>query len=124
MAYDVQLIAVSPRDGNKSYVILQNLCVTYVYNFNQTNNDPQNILWTIEAIFTRQDILNQSNSHVWSHKNPRTINEQHFQHSFQCNVWLEIMGNILFGPYFLLAHLNANGFLAFLNNMVFNKMVL
>ncbi|KYN28330.1 hypothetical protein ALC57_02255 [Trachymyrmex cornetzi] len=86
---------------------------------NQTDNNSQfsqNILWTVEAIFTRQGILNQRNSHVWSHENPRAIHEQHFQHGFQCNVWLGIMGNILIGPYFLPARLNANGFLAFLNN--------
>jgi hypothetical protein len=86
---------------------------------NQTDNDPQfsqNILWTDEATFTRQGILNQRNSHVWSHENPRAIHEHHFQHGFQCNVWLGIMGNILIGPHFLPARLNANGFLAFLNN--------
>jgi len=51
-----------------------------------------NILWTDEIIrskyilFTRQDILNQRNSHVWSHENSRVIHEQHFQHGFQYNV--------------------------------------
>lgn len=84
---------------------------------NQTNNDPQfwqTILWTDEATFTRKGILNQRNSHIWSHENPRTIRE-HFQHSFQCNVWLGIINNTLIGPHFLPVRLNANSFLEFLN---------
>lgn len=88
---------------------------------NQTNNDPQfwqTILWTDEATFTRQGILNQRNSHIWSHENPRAIREQHFQHNFQCNVWLGIINNTLIGPHFLPVRLNANNFLEFLNTQM------
>ncbi|XP_067216422.1 uncharacterized protein [Linepithema humile] len=109
-------------------VILQSLPFSKIAykNLHATNNDKktlsatehfsQNILWTDEAIFTRHGILNQGNSHVWSLENPRAIREQHFQHNFQCNVWLGIIDNTLIGPHVLSVRLNANGFLEFLNH--------
>lgn len=85
----------------------------------QTRRDlqfPQKILWTDEAIFTRRGILNQRNTHIWAHENPRAVREDNFQHEFQCNVWLGILDNTLIGPHFLLQRLNADRFLEFLNN--------
>lgn len=57
------------------------------------------ILWTDEAIFTRRG--NQRNNYLWLHENPHAIHEQHFQHEFQCNVWLGIIDDILIGLHFL-----------------------
>lgn len=74
------------------------------------------ILWTDEATFTRKGMLNQRNSHIWSHENPRAVREYNFQHEFQCNVWLGVLDDTVIGPYFLPHRLNAELFLAFLEN--------
>ena len=50
--------------------------IFYDWVLNQTNNNPQflqNIMQTNEAKFTRQGILKQRSSHVWSHVNPQAI---------------------------------------------------
>lgn len=69
---------------------------------NQVDRNPQfsrQILWTDEAIFTRRG--NQRNNYLSLHENPHAIHEQHFQHEFQCNVWLGIIDDILIGLHFL-----------------------
>lgn len=74
------------------------------------------VLWTDEAIFTRQGILNQIV--IWLHENPRAIHE-YFQHGSQCNIWLGIMVNILI-EFIFYYRLNKNGFLTFLNNKFYD----
>lgn len=64
--------------------------------------------------FLPDGIFNLKNSLIWSH--PHAIRERHFQHGFQCNVWLGIIDNTLIGSHFLPTRLNANGFFEFLNN--------
>lgn len=46
------------------------------------------ILFTDEAIFTRDGITNNRNSHVWSprEENPHAIIETHFQNRFLVNI--------------------------------------
>lgn len=74
------------------------------------------ILWTDEATFTRHGIFNQRNSHVWSHENPLSIQEHHYQHGFSVNVWMGLLDNLVIGPHILPPRLDGANFLDFLQN--------
>lgn len=56
------------------------------------------ILFTDEAMFTRDGITNTHNNHVWSDENPHATVESHFQHRFSVNVWSGIIDNVFIGP--------------------------
>lgn len=54
------------------------------------NNDPDfisSVLWTDEAIFTRDGITNFRNLHHYSLDNPHVIRSRRFQQRFSINVW-------------------------------------
>lgn len=73
------------------------------------------ILWTDEAIFTRDGIFNTHNSHEWAHENPHAKIERSHQVRFSLNIWAGIFGDEIIGPHILPNRMNANDFLAFLS---------
>ncbi|KAJ8951686.1 hypothetical protein NQ318_012228, partial [Aromia moschata] len=61
-----------------------------------------NILFTDEASFTKNDITNLHNAHVWADENPHAIVVSVYQHQFQSiNIWAGIIGNLLIGIFVL-----------------------
>jgi len=72
------------------------------------------ILFTDEAIFTKDGIFNQHNSHIWAKENPHAIRQRTSQHKFSINIWCGIVGDHLLGPYVLPARLNGTEFLNFI----------
>jgi len=58
-----------------------------------------NILF--EASFTRDGINNVHNTHVSGNKNSHAIIASRYQHRFSMNVWADIFGDYLIGPYIL-----------------------
>nr|CAH7732268.1 unnamed protein product [Callosobruchus chinensis] len=59
------------------------------------------VLFTDEACFARNAIINFHNNHVLSEDNPHAFIEHHFQEQFSFNIWAGIIGNLFIGPYFL-----------------------
>lgn len=57
------------------------------------------ILFTDEATFSRNGIMNFHNQHTWAEDNPHAIIEGHHQYTFSLNVWAGIIGDNLVGPY-------------------------
>ena len=57
------------------------------------------ILFTDEASFTRDGINNARNVHTWSHENPHETRVTNFQRRFSVNVWCDLLGNRLIGPF-------------------------
>jgi hypothetical protein len=57
---------------------------------------------TDEAYFTRNFILN---SHNMFDENLHSVQETRFQHQFTINIWAEVIGDLVMGPYQLLARL-------------------
>jgi hypothetical protein len=55
------------------------------------------LLFTDEAMFTRDGICNFHNVHIWAHANPHTIGEPRHQTTFSINVWAGIIGDWLIG---------------------------
>lgn len=51
----------------------------YMNAVERDNHFSSRILWTNEAIFTRQGIFNSYNSHVWTHNNPYASRQRNFQ---------------------------------------------
>ncbi|EZA54493.1 hypothetical protein X777_05748 [Ooceraea biroi] len=76
------------------------------------------ILWTDEACFTRDGIVNLHNLHEWAEEQPHALREAHNQRQFSINVWAEIMGYFLLGPYELPPRLTGAGYLNFLQNQL------
>lgn len=75
------------------------------------------ILFTDEAGFSKNGIINLHNWHVWADENPHATIVSHHQHQFQqINVWAGIVGNFLIGPFVLPARLNGQLYLEFLQN--------
>lgn len=74
------------------------------------------VLFTDEAGFNRNGILNFHNTHQWADENPHTVVQSRFQHNFSLNVWVGIIGNNFIGPVFLPARLNGLTYLHFLQN--------
>lgn len=74
----------------------------------------QHILFTDEANFSRDAIINYHNNHIWAEENPHAIVEAHHQEQFSLNVWVGIIGNHLIGPHFLPPRLNGDTYSQFL----------
>ena len=56
------------------------------------------LLFTNEAMFTRDGIFNFHNLHIWAHANPHVIRETRYQSTFSINVRAGITGDWLIGP--------------------------
>ena len=74
------------------------------------------ILFTDEAQFTRDGIVNYHNIHVWHIENPHEIRQSNHQQQFSLNVWAGIVGDCLIGPFIFPQNLNGDTYLDFLQN--------
>lgn len=70
-----------------------------------------NIIWTDEARFCRDGIVNRHNAHWWATENPRFTRETHHQFQWSTNVWCGIWGNRILGPIFYQGNLNGMRYL-------------
>ena len=60
---------------------------------------PRYVLFTDEACFTKDGMLNTRNSHVWDYENPHATVLRGHQHRFSVNVWAGIVNDDLIGPF-------------------------
>lgn len=74
------------------------------------------VLFTDEANFSRDEIMNFHNIHVWDDENPHAVSESRHQHQFSLNVWVGIIENFLIGPFFLPGRLTGEVYRGFLEN--------
>lgn len=74
------------------------------------------VLFTDEAAFTRDGIVNFHNTHVWAYENPHAILQARNQHRFSINVWAGIVGDHLIGPIILPNRLTGAAYLTFLQD--------
>lgn len=80
------------------------------------NNFAWIVLFTDEAIFTRDGINNFHNQHFWAPENPHATKESKNQQQFSLNVWGGIVANCLIGPVFLPPRLNGESYHRFLSH--------
>ncbi|KAL4107937.1 hypothetical protein QTP88_018206 [Uroleucon formosanum] len=99
-----------PRDYPARLIFSQ----TIIGKIAMNPNFLKNILFTDEAVFTKDGIFNQHNLHLWSEENPHAIRIRGSQYKFSINIWCGLVGNTLLGPHELPARLNGQGFLYFI----------
>jgi hypothetical protein len=68
----------------------------------RNDNFLEKVLWTDEALFTRDGVFNRHNEHYYALENPHVFFEASHQHRFSLNVWAGIVGNHLIGPHILI----------------------
>lgn len=78
------------------------------------------ILWTDEACFTHDGLLNRQRSHMWSESNPRAVQLQRHQVRWYLNVWAGILLNRMIGPNLLSERLKGHSYLVFLHDVPTN----
>ncbi|GFW32329.1 uncharacterized protein TNCV_674881 [Trichonephila clavipes] len=71
-----------------------------------------------EASFSREGIFNTHNSHSWAAANPHVTRTRAAQDRFLVNVWANILGDHLIGPYILPGHLTGPRYLIFLEQVL------
>ncbi|XP_076246510.1 uncharacterized protein LOC143186686 [Calliopsis andreniformis] len=76
------------------------------------------ILWTDEALFTKEGCFNAHNSHLWSDENPHAIRVCDTQVRWSVNVWAGICGTQIIGPYLLPDRLDGGAYKAFLQHVL------
>jgi len=59
----------------------------------------RNILFTDEVHFTRDGVNNTRNSHLCDRDNRHGTVETKYQHRFSVNVWCDVIGDQMTGPY-------------------------
>lgn len=74
------------------------------------------ILFTDEAGFTRNGVVNFHNTHVWADENPHALLESRHQARFSLNIWMGILGGRFLGPVVLPNRLRGADYLNFLQN--------
>lgn len=110
-AYHLQRVHhIQPGDAEQR----RRFCQWYIQQVEINPRFPELVLWTDEAMFTRNGIVNVRNSHIWAHANPRAMRVHHYQYEFRCNVWLGILGDTFIGPFFLPQQLNGERYRHFL----------
>jgi hypothetical protein len=93
-------------------------CQWYIQRHNDDPHFRSCILFTDEASFTRDGILNFRNTHNWSYENPHAILPRGHQQRFSVNVWAGIIADRLIGPYMLPPRLTGNIYLTFLQEVL------
>lgn len=111
--YHIQRVqALLPRDFHPRLMF----CRWLSHRIAQNNNFLPKVLFTDEANFSRNAIMNFHNDHFWADENPHVIRETHFQEQFSLNVWVGIIDDYLIGPFFLPARLTGESYTDFLQH--------
>lgn len=79
-------------------------------------NFPSIVLFTDEAGFTRNGVLNFHNLHLWRDENPHAVIPSRHQQRFSLNVWGGIINDFVIGPFFLPGRLTGAVYRQFLEN--------
>ena len=79
---------------------------------------PVKVLFSDEAFFTREGILNTPKAYMWVEENPHAIGRRAVQNLFSINAWAGIIGDQLLGPYLLTFHLTGCNYFLFLQQVM------
>jgi hypothetical protein len=113
--YHLQVVqALHPNDPQMRL----DWCNEMLIRIDQTPEFLQHILWTDEAKFTRDGIVNRHNQHFWASTNPHWIRQGHNQVQWSVNVWCGIHGDRIVGPIVYDGNLNGQRYLALLQTTV------
>jgi hypothetical protein len=86
--YHIQRVQdLTPPDHRERVVYCHRILAKYAVN----PRFVANTLFTDEAGFTRDGIVNFHNTHVWVDDNPHTTVASRHQHQFSINIWVDIV---------------------------------
>lgn len=88
----------------------------FLQKFRENPQFPRSVLFSDEAGFTRDGVINSHNLHLWDEENPHGIIKTKHQQRFMINVWAGIIGNHLIGSFVLEERLTGELYLQFLQN--------
>lgn len=108
---------VQPLNPN-DYEPRVNVVNWYLERLAQQEEFPSLILFSDEATFSRDGILNTKNNIEWATENPHSVYEKGHQVQFSINIWMGVVGDQLIGPYLLPPRLNAENYLVFLREVL------
>jgi transposase len=100
--------------NNNDFPLRQQFCQIFFQQLAVNPLFPTVILFTDEASFSRNGIINFKNNHEWNDENPHAINPSRHQHRFSLNIWCGIIGDFLIGPHVLPHRLRGQTYLDFL----------
>lgn len=113
--YHIQKVhALIPED----YPQRINFCQWALNKIRVSPNFLNKVLFTDEASFSRDGILNSRNRHVWEYDNPHAIFVKGHQEKFSVNVWAGILNGRIIGPYILPNRLNSRTYLVFIRDIL------
>ncbi|GFW36497.1 DUF4817 domain-containing protein [Trichonephila clavipes] len=90
----------------------------FLHESNADRNFAASVLFTDEATFSLEGVMNFHNLHTWADENPHAIRPHGAQRKCSINVWAGIVGDCLLGPYILLERLNGSVYLTFLQEVL------
>lgn len=76
------------------------------------------VMFSDEATFCSDGLLNRHNSHYWATENPRWMQQVDHQHRWSVNVWCGIVNGYLIGPYFFEGTVTGANYLHFLRDVL------
>ncbi|GFW83395.1 DUF4817 domain-containing protein [Trichonephila clavipes] len=90
----------------------------FLHESNADRNFAASVLFTDEATFSLEGVMNFHNLHTWADENPHAIRPHGAQRKCSINVWAGIVGDCLLGPYILPERLNGSVYLTFLQEVL------
>ncbi|EZA48026.1 hypothetical protein X777_14453 [Ooceraea biroi] len=89
-------------------------CRWFWQRYTDDNHFPSMVLYSNEAMFSRDGYFNAHNSHYWAVDNPHITRIAHHQRKWSINTWAGIVDNNLIGPYLLPDYLDGYSYRQFL----------
>uniref|UniRef100_V5I868 Transposable element Tc1 transposase n=1 Tax=Anoplophora glabripennis TaxID=217634 RepID=V5I868_ANOGL len=89
-------------------------CEEMMRRCDDNNGFQRDVLFSDEATFYLNGVVNRHNYRFWSQENPHWTCESHTQHPQKVNVWAGIINNRILGPFFFEENLTAARYLDFL----------
>lgn len=83
---------------------------------NQNQNFLENILFSDEAIFKSNAVVNRHNMHYYAVENPLWLRQINYQNRWSLHVWGGIIGNQIIGPFIFDGPITGDPYYNFLTN--------
>lgn len=77
-----------------------------------------NVIFSDEATFELNGLVNRHNCRFWSDNNPHWMLEDHTQYPHKLTVWADMLNNTLIGPFFIDGNLNSAKYEDMLRNEI------
>ena len=112
---------VPPLEGTmqtQDFESRAHFCRRFLHPCMEKPDFPRQILFTDEAKFTREVVLNSRNSHMWAEENPHVARSHGFQERYSLNIWAGSLDGCVTGPYLLPPNLTGAAYLRFLEGVL------